>query len=148
MQFAAIFGVVAVCGSAAAQDTNDAPLTEKWAPAEWGADDKVGSPNRTTPQLVLKAVGLVEQRQASPRSARFYASDAPAFGTRSWKLVIPGKPTGGPLGNQKLVYNDDLVTAELGQIGTQFDGPGHIGVDHLEAGMFYRNGRVPARSRT
>jgi kynurenine formamidase len=32
------------------------------------------------------------------------------------------------------------VTAELGQIGTQFDGPGHIGVI-TSKGMFYYNGR-------
>ena len=35
-------------GSAAAQaqaqDVNDAPLNEKWAPTEWGGDDKVGAP--------------------------------------------------------------------------------------------------------
>jgi hypothetical protein len=92
-QFATILGVVAVFGSATAQDTNDAPLTEKWAPTEWGADDKVGSPNRTTPQLVLKAVGLVKQGKVATLG-KIYASDAPAFGTRSWKLVIPGKPTG------------------------------------------------------
>jgi hypothetical protein len=139
LQFVAIVGVTVACGTAAAQDVNDAPLNEKWAPAEWGADDKVGSPNRTTPQIVLKAVGLVKQGKVATLG-KIYASDAPAFGTRSWKLVIPGKPTGGPFGNQKLVYNDELVTAELGQIGTQFDGPGHIGVI-TSKGMFYYNGR-------
>jgi hypothetical protein len=139
LQLATILGVTAVCGTAAAQDVNDAPLNEKWAPAEWGADDKIGAPNRTTPQLVLKAVGLVKQGKTATLG-KIYASDAPAFGTRSWKLVIPGKPTGGPFGSQKLVYNDELVTAELGQIGTQFDGPGHNGVI-TSKGMFYYNGR-------
>src|SRR5262245_25921500 len=61
LQIAAFVGATVACGVAAAQDNNDAPLTEKWAPAEWGADDRVGSPNRTTPELVLKAVGLVKQ---------------------------------------------------------------------------------------
>jgi kynurenine formamidase len=139
LQFAAIVGVTVAAATATAQDVNDAPLNEKWAPAEWGADDKVGAPNRTTPQLVLKAVGLVKQGKFATLG-KIYASDAPAFGTRSWKLVIPGMPTGGPFGSQKLVYNDELVTAELGQIGTQFDGPGHIGVI-TSKGMFYYNGR-------
>src|SRR5215510_15499664 len=40
---------------------NDKPLTEKWAPTEWGANDKVGAPNRTTPAMVLKALRLVKQ---------------------------------------------------------------------------------------
>jgi kynurenine formamidase len=139
LQLATIVGVTVAAATAAAQDVNDAPLNEKWAPAEWGADDKVGAPNRTTPQLVLKAVGLVKQGKVATLG-KIYASDAPAFGTRSWKLVIPGMPTGGPFGSQKLVYNDELVTAELGQIGTQFDGPGHIGVI-TSKGMFYYNGR-------
>ena len=27
-----------------------------------------------------------------------------------------------------LVYFDEILTAEIGQVGTQFDGPGHIGI--------------------
>jgi kynurenine formamidase len=142
LHLAAIAGVSLACGAAAAQDVNDAPFSEKWAPAEWGADDKVGAPNRTTPEVVLKAVGLVKKGKVATLG-KVYQSDAPAFGTRSWKLVIPGMPTGGPFGGKKLVYNDELVTAELGQIGTQFDGPGHIGVI-TSKGMFYYNGRYLA----
>jgi kynurenine formamidase len=48
--------------------------------------------------------------------------------TRTWKLTIPTVPTGGPFGKTKLIYNDEFVVAELGQVGTQFDGLGHIGV--------------------
>ena len=118
---------------------NDEPLTAKWAPSEWGPDDKVGAPNRTTPELVLKAVRLVKKGK-SATLGKVYASDAPAFGTRSWKLLIPGRPTGGPFGDQQLVYNDEYVATELGQIGTQFDGPGHIGAI-TSKGMFYYNGR-------
>jgi hypothetical protein len=119
LRVAAIAGVSLACGTAAAQDVNDAPFTEKWSPAEWGADDKAGAVNRTTPEIVLKAVGLVKKGKVATLG-KVYQSDAPAFGTRSWKLVIPGMPTGGPFGAKKLVYNDELVTAELGQIGTQF----------------------------
>jgi hypothetical protein len=99
----------------------------------------VGAPNRTTPALVLKAVGLVKRGKVATLG-KIYASDAPAFGSRSWKLIIPGRPTGGPFGGQQLVYNDEYVATELGQIGTQFDGPGHIGVI-TSKGMFYYNGR-------
>ena len=101
---------------------NDEPLTGKWAPSEWGPDDKVGAPNRTTPELVLKAVGLVKKGK-SATLGKVYEADAPTFGARSWKLLIPGRPTGGPFGDQQLVYNDEYVATELGQIGTQFDGP-------------------------
>lgn len=127
-------------GSAGAQPkVNDEPLAAKWAPSEWGPDDKVGAPNRTTPELVLKAVRLVKKGK-SATLGKVYASDAPAFGTRSWKLLIPGRPTGGPFGDQQLVYNDEYVATELGQIGTQFDGPGHIGATTSQ-GMYFYNGR-------
>jgi len=55
-------------------------------------------------------------------------------------MTIPGLPTGGPFGPQQLVYNDEYVATELGQIGTQFDGPGHIGVT-TSKGHYYYNGR-------
>ena len=35
---------------------SDKPLTEKWAPSEWGPNDKAGSVNRITPPVVLKAI--------------------------------------------------------------------------------------------
>ncbi|MEZ5650888.1 MAG: cyclase family protein [Burkholderiaceae bacterium] len=122
-----------------AADTNDEPLTQNWAPTEWGPDDKAGAVNRTTPELVLKAVGLVKQGKVATLG-KVYAGDAPAFGSRGWRMTIPGLPTGGPFGPQQLVYNDEYLATEIGQIGTQFDGPGHIGVI-TSKGMFYYNGR-------
>ena len=46
--------------SDAVAQIDDKPLKENWAPTEWGPDDKVGAPNRTTPAIVLKAVQLVK----------------------------------------------------------------------------------------
>ena len=55
-------------------------------------------------------------------------------------MVIPGTPSGGPFGSNGLVFHDDYVSTEIGQIGTQFDGPGHIGVRTSKGDIFY-NGR-------
>jgi kynurenine formamidase len=132
----AIFATLTT-GSAIA--VNDAPLTENWAPSEWGADDKAGSVNRTTPEMVLKATKLVKRGKVATLG-KVYQQDAPAFGSRGWRMIIPGLPTGGPFGPQELVYNDEYLATEIGQIGTQFDGPGHIGVK-TSKGMFYYNGR-------
>ena len=118
---------------------NDEPLTQKWAPSEWGPDDKVGASNRTTPAMVLKAVKLVKRGKVATLG-KVYQQDAPAFGTRGWRMTIPGLPTGGPFGKQELVYNDEYLSTEIGQIGTQFDGPGHIGVI-TSKGMYFYNGR-------
>jgi kynurenine formamidase len=104
-----------------------------------GPDDMAGAVNRTTPDLVLKAAGLVKQGKVATLG-KIYTGDAPAFGTRGWRMTIPGLPTGGPFGKHKLVYNDEYLATEIGQIGTQFDGPGHIGVI-TSKGMFFYNER-------
>jgi kynurenine formamidase len=132
-------GVSLMSAQQPASPVNDKPLTEKWAPTEWGANDKVGAPNRTTPAMVLKAMRLVKQGKVATLG-KLYQSTIPAFGARSWTMSIPGTPTGGPFGKNALVYHDELVTTEIGQIGTQFDGPGHIGV-RTSKGDFFYNGR-------
>jgi hypothetical protein len=127
-------------GPSSAQDVNDDPLNEAWAPTEWGADDRAGSVNRITPESVLENIGLVKQGKVATLG-KLYQGDAPMFGSRGWRMTIPGLPTGGPYGADSLVYNDDYLAAEIGQVGTQFDGPGHIGVLTSE-GMFFYNGRM------
>ncbi|MCB0668708.1 MAG: cyclase family protein, partial [Saprospiraceae bacterium] len=46
---------------------------------------------------------------------------------RVFKLFIPSFPTYGPEGADRIVFNDELLVASIGQIGTQFDGLGHPG---------------------
>ncbi len=128
---------------AGAAQVNDAPLTEKWAPAPWGADDTAGAVNRITPQMVLSAAGLIRQGKFATLG-KVYQSDMPFFGGRGFHLTIPGLPTGGAFGKHQAIYNDELVTAEIGQVGTQFDGPGHIGVLTSKGSYFY-NGRMLER---
>jgi kynurenine formamidase len=130
---------VAIAVTASAQEFNDEPLNDNWAPSEWGPDDKAGAVNRTTAQMVLKAAGLVKQGKVATLG-KTYASDIPVFGERGFRLTIPGLPVGDPAGPQLLVGNDELVIAEIGQVGTQFDGPGHIGV-RTSRGDFFYNGR-------
>jgi kynurenine formamidase len=62
------------------------------------------------------------------RLGRIYEAAMPKFGERAFTLRIPGGPTGGPFGANKLVYNDEFLATEIGQTGTQFDGLGHIGI--------------------
>lgn len=132
---ASLLGTFGMSASA----VNDEPLTDKWAPSEWGPDDKAGSANRRTAASVLKAMKLVKKGRVATLG-KVYQQDAPGFGSRGWRMTIPGLPTGGPFGKQELVYNDEYLATEIGQIGTQFDGPGHIGVT-TSKGLFYYNGR-------
>jgi kynurenine formamidase len=125
--------------SPSAHAVNDEPLTDKWAPSEWGPNDRAGAANRRSAQSVLAAMKLVKKGKVATLG-KVYQQDAPGFGSRGWRMTIPGLPTGGPFGKQELVYNDEYLATEIGQFGTQFDGPGHIGVT-TSKGMFFYNGR-------
>ena len=121
--------------------TSEKPYTEKLAPSKWGADDRAGSSNHTKdPANVKKALDTIKQFKTIT-IGKNYHREIPAFGPRGWQLWIPGTPTGGPFGTNAMLYHDDLVFTQLGQIGTQFDGPGHIGVN-TSKGPFFYNGRI------
>ncbi len=138
-------GLLGLAGAPAAlAQVSDKPLQENWAPSEWGANDRAGSVNRTTPAMVLAAIKLVKQGKVATLG-KLYASDVPFFGPRGWNMTIPGTPTGGPFGKNALVYHDELVTTEIGQVSTQFDGPGHIGVN-TSKGMFFYNGQMARKA--
>jgi len=128
-------------GAMAAPDVNDKPFEERWWPSKWGADDSGGSSNHTkNPANVKRALSVIKQFKVVTLG-RVYHREMPNFGVRSWNLTIPGTPTGGPFGKNGLIFHDEMVTAEIGQVGTQFDGPGHIGV-HTSKGDFMYNGRA------
>jgi kynurenine formamidase len=134
--------VLLVCvGSSGAQQvpgpTSDKPFDEKWAPSKWGATDRAGSANHTNnPAMVARALATIKQNKAMT-IGKYYHREAPAFGPRGWQMSIPGTPTGGPFGKNALIYHDELVTTEIGQIQTQFDGPGHIGVNTSKGPIMY-----------
>jgi len=108
---------------------SDKLLDEKWAPSKWGAQDRAGSANHATNSAnIARALATIKQNKAIT-IGKFYHREAPAFGPRGWQMTISGTPTGGPFGKNALIYHDELVTTEIGQIQTQFDGPDHIGVN-------------------
>jgi kynurenine formamidase len=107
----------------------DTPIGDKWWPNKlWGKDDQAGSTNwYKKPEVVQRAIAEAKTGKVY-RLGRQYTSTMPAFGDRKFVLRIPGGPTGGPFGANILVYNDEFVATEIGQIGTQFDGLAHIGI--------------------
>ena len=98
-----------------------------WWPSQWGADDQMGASNRITAETILKAAQLVKTGKMY-ELGQVYDRDMPLFPGRTYAMFIPGSPTGGPFGNNNmLMYHDDFLCAEIGQVGTQFDGLAHIG---------------------
>ena len=118
--------VVFVACSSVAQDN--------WYPSQWGADDQRGAANRITPAKVLEAKNLITRGQTY-QMGRVYESAMPVFGTRHFSLRIP--KMFGPNGTNDMYYHDEIVSAELGQVGTQFDGLGHVGIGDV----FYNGNR-------
>jgi hypothetical protein len=97
-----------------------------WPNKLWGAEDQSGASNWITPEKVLKATLLVKTGQIFDLG-HIYDRDMPMVGTRSYNLFIPSFPTYPATGKDSMVFNDEYVTAQIGQVGTQFDGPGHPG---------------------
>lgn len=103
-------------------------LVGDWYPSVWGKADQRGAANRLTPQKVLEAgqlirTGLVYQL------GRLYEAGMPVYGTRHFSLRIPR--TSGPLGENQLTWHEEIVSGELGQVGTQFDALSHISIGNL-----------------
>ena len=123
---------------------------QAWWPSRWGKDDEAGASNLMTPDKVLDSARWIKDGKVY-RIGRVYESGMPLFGARAFSLRIPGGPTGGPFGENKLVYNDDFLATEIGQVGTQFDGLGHIGVqlgkDGDKSEMRFYNGITSARDQ-
>ena len=113
----------------------ETPLGERWWPHPiWGAGDEAGSTNwYTKPEVVARALALVKQNQVL-KIGQDYTADMPLFGARQFSLRIPGGPTGAAVGRNQGLWNDEFLATEIGQVGTQFDGLGHIGVQIGPAG--------------
>src|SRR3954467_7846854 len=127
--------------TAAFAQVSDKPFQENWAPSKWGKDDSAGSSNHTkSPENVKRAISMIKQYK-SVTLGKYYHRDIPAVGTRKWNFVLTGTPNAGPFGENAMVYHDEYIATEIGQISTQFDGPGHIGVN-TSKGMFLYNGRM------
>jgi kynurenine formamidase len=119
----------------------ETPIGPKWWPSEWGADDQRGAANRLSARKVLQARDLIREGRVYSLG-RVYQAEMPLAGKRHFALTIPGLPTGGPAGKNQLVHNDEMFSGEIGQIGTQFDGLGHIGVHMGNDNIFYNGNKL------
>jgi len=133
---AALLGMSVTLALVSTAIAQDSPIGPKWWPSEWGAEDQRGAVNRITPQKILQAVSLIKEGKIY-QLGRIYEQGMPLSGNRSFVLTIPGLPTSGPQGKNAIVANSEMVAAEIGQVGTQFDGLGHVGVRVNGEDLFY-----------
>ncbi|MEN3288427.1 MAG: hypothetical protein V7634_2727 [Bradyrhizobium sp.] len=122
---------IVLCCSAALLSAVGTAHAQDWTKSKWGPEDEIGAANYMTPELVLKAASLV-------KTGKTYAlgipvdSKTPAYPPRSFKITIvqPGQAGSPGIGPNKATYNDDIIDTWVG-IGSQIDGLGHLGVEHV-----------------
>lgn len=137
----AIFVAVANWVSGESKSGVKNPIGDKFWPSEFGADDQRGAANRVTPQKTVAAAGLIKTGRVF-QLGRLYEHGMPNPGKRHFSLTIPGLPTGLPVGSNQIVSNDELVSGEIGQVGTQFDGLGHVGIRIHGEDIFYNGNKL------
>ena len=124
MKHTTLIAGLALLGISAAQ-------ADDWHPSKYGKDDTLGAINNLSPEKVLQAAKLI-------KTGKTYAlgvdtgPKTPAYPPRLFNITIlqPDDGEGTPLGSNKTTYNDDLLYTWVG-IGSQIDGLGHIGIDHV-----------------
>lgn len=130
------------------------PIDEKWWPSEFGPNDQTGSTQYITPEKRIEAAKLVKRGKMALLGMP-YSSSMPLVPSRKYDLTIPGapgapeEPKGWPGGHFSENMYAELLTAHIGQVGTQWDGLGHVvigvhGVPGWEDGDYFYN-RRPAK---
>src|SRR5437667_1030378 len=108
----------AVAGTAVHPQSWQPPADSQRCPSKWGAGDQRGSGNHMKPETVLRAVKLIRTGEVI-ELGHVLNSSMPFFGTRRFD-VHTKRTFMNPQSNNR-GSNEELVVAEIGQVGTQFD---------------------------
>jgi len=124
MRLILIVATVAVMGVSSTADaqTWQPPTDAQRCPSKWGAGDQRGAANHMKPETVLRAVRLMRTGEVF-ELGRVLSASMPIQATRSFELHT--KRTAALLGSNRRGGNEEMVLAEIGQVGTQFDGFSH-----------------------
>src|SRR5688500_16165688 len=114
----ALFSVATV---AHAQSWTPPPESQR-CPSKWGAGDERGAGNHMKPASVLKAARLIRTGEVI-EMGQVLRQGMPLQATRQFNVHVK-RTFMNPQSNQR-GSNEELVTTELGQVGTQFDGFAH-----------------------
>ena len=104
------------------------PAENQRCPSKWGAGDERGSGNLMKPEQVLKAAKLIRTGEVIELGQVLDPANMPFFPGR--QLNILTKRTNVLPQSNRRISNEEMVIGEMGQIGTQFDGFSHQGIDN------------------
>ena len=94
------------------------PTDAERCPSKWGAADERGSGNHMKPETVMRATRLIKTGETF-ELGRVLNGTIPFVGTRKFDLTLK-RTVMNPQPNRR-GSNEEIVTAEIGQVGTQFD---------------------------
>ena len=119
---AAVAGVLGVviaqaAGIAAAQGWRP-PTESQRCPSKWGANDQRGAANHMKPETVLRAAKLIRTGEVIELA---HMLNAPSSNSPARVFSMVTKRSAQAPGVNQRGGNEEIVTTELGQIGTQFD---------------------------
>lgn len=110
---------VLLCGSSVASaQTWQPPADSQRCPSKWGAGDQRGSGNHMTPETVLRGARLIKTGEVF-ELGRVLSESMPLPAGRRFEVLT--KRTRSDPGTNRRGSNEELVVAEIGQVGTQFD---------------------------
>ena len=110
-------------GSASASAQGWQPPTDaERCPSRWGPADERGAANLMEPEVVLRAAQLIQVGEVIELAHPLFEG-MPFYGDRIYNQQM--KRTRWPFGSNTRGSNEEIVTTELGQVGTQIDGFGH-----------------------
>jgi kynurenine formamidase len=94
------------------------PADAERCPSKWGAGDERGSGNHMKPETVLRATRLIKTGETF-ELGRVLNATMPFWGTRQFTVTLK-RTVMNPQPNRR-GSNEEFVTGEIGQVGTQFD---------------------------
>ncbi|MEL7129615.1 MAG: cyclase family protein [Pseudomonadota bacterium] len=125
MKYLAVLALTGLSACLAWPQKTDVPTSR------FGPDDRLGALNHLTPEKTADAAKLIS-------TGKTYAlgmvtgRNTPAYGPREYDVTVLqlNDGSGTPSGANQATSNDDRINTSVG-IGSQIDGLGHIGVNHV-----------------
>jgi hypothetical protein len=109
------------------------PSDSARCPSKWGATDERGAGNHMKPQSVLNAVKLIKTGEVF-ELGHVLNAQMPLSPGRIFNMQV--KRTAPASGTNQRTGNEEIITAEMGQVGTQFDGFAHQSHNNVHYNCF------------
>src|SRR2546428_10057484 len=98
------------------------PADNQRCPSKWGAGDERGAGNHMKPATVMRAAQLIKTGEVI-ELGHVLSSEMPISATRQFNVHVKRTFMNQP--SNRRGSNEELLTSEIGQVGTQLDGFAH-----------------------